>query len=81
MAITLAWSALAIMMAERPTPPHPKIAMVWFGWSCALAVSPRNAVAKRQPSAAAVLKSILSGSFIKLKSAFCISTYSANEPK
>ena len=77
MAITRAPSALAIMIADCPTPPQPKMATLSWGCTCARAVNPRKAVAKRQPSAAAVEKEIASGSAIKLKSAFSIATYCA----
>ena len=75
MAITRAPKALAIMMADWSTPPHPKTATHSPGCTLARVVSPRKTVVKRQPRAAAVEKGIASGSAIKLKSAFSIETY------
>ena len=80
-AITFAPSALAIITADNPTPPHPNTATHSPGCTLAREVNPRNDVAKRHPSPAAVSKEIASGSAIKLKSALLISTYSANDPQ
>ena len=73
--------AAAIMMAERPTPPEPCTATYSPGWTFATSTSPRMAVAKRQPSEAAVVKSIDAGRWMRLVSAKSTATYSANEPQ
>ena len=79
-AITRAPSAVPIITADNPTPPHPCTASQSPRptWPCA--VSARNAVANRQPRHAAVTKSTESGSATRFTSAAWIATRSAKDP-
>ena len=80
-AITRAPAAAAIITADRPTPPQPCTATHSSGCTRPTAVTARNAVAKRQPRLAAVVKVISSGSATRFVSALSIATYSAKEPQ
>ena len=79
-ATTRAPRALAIITAERPTPPAPCTATHWSAptWPCATRA--RNAVANRQPSDAAATKDTSSGRSTTLASARGTATRSANDP-
>ena len=80
-ATTLAPSALAIMIADSPTPPQPCTATHSPGRTLPWSTTARKAVVKRQPRLAAVANSIVSGTETRLVSAKSIATYSANEPQ
>ena len=71
---------LAIMMADKPTPPQPNTATHCPALTRPWAAMARKEVTKRQPRLAAVQKSIVSGNRTKLTSAYSMATYSANEP-
>ncbi len=73
--------ALAIMIADRPTPPQPCTATHSPGVTRPWSTTARNEVTKRQPRLAAVAKSMLSGRATRLVSAKSSATYSAKEPQ
>ena len=68
-ATTLAPRALAIMMADRPTPPQPWMATHWPPDTRPWSTMARKEVTNRQPRLAAVAKSMVSGSGTRLMSA------------
>src|SRR5918998_291971 len=80
-ATTRAPAATATCTAESPTPPQPCTATHSPGCTRATWTTARKAVAKRQPSAAAVAASSPSGSATRLTSAVWSATYSAIEPQ
>src|SRR6478672_3642426 len=79
-ATTRAPRARPTMTAESPTPPHPNTASHCPGRTRPCACTARNAVANRQPSAAASTNPSRSGSRTTLVSAAGTTTCSANEP-
>lgn len=68
-ATTRAPQAAAIITADRPTPPQPCTATRSPARTLPTCTTARNAVAKRQPSPAAVAKDIDSGSGMRFTSA------------
>ncbi len=80
-ATTAAPSAVAIISADRPTPPQPWTATQSPAPTRPCSVTAANAVMKRQPRLAASTKPSASGSRTRFRSARGSATSSANEPQ
>ena len=80
-ATTRAPQAAPIITADSPTPPQPCTASHSPAATRPCATTARNAVAKRQPSAAAPGYPNASGNRTRFTSAWRTATYRANEPQ
>lgn len=80
-ATTRAPEAAAIITADRPTPPQPCTATHSPAATRPCCTTARNAVANRQPNAAAVAYDSSSGTATRFTSAWSSATYCAYEPQ